>query len=149
MVNKLTSVGTPENQQQQHLPFLKEITRNRHRRTVQVRQGKQNATTSKTEGQGNRNSATALQLSMATFEASAGSPMDLDPTATAGQDTNQELKRGNLTKSSQHRRKEGARPGPKQKRKFRLTSEALEYFQPFSHVSHPVLPFSGACLLAC
>lgn len=44
------------------------------------------------------------------------------------------LKKGNLTKSSQHRRND-PRPGPKQKRKFRLTAESLEYLQPFSHVS--------------
>ena len=44
-----------------------------------------------------------------------------------------EIKIGNLSKSSQSR-KEGSQPGPVRVRRFRLTEEALEYFQQFSQV---------------
>jgi len=125
----MVTIGTPEHQQHhQHLPFLRDITSNWRRRTVR-----------KTEGQGDRNSGIELQSPMtATAEALAESSVGLNPDDEVQEEV--ELKRGNLTKSSQHRWKDGARPGPKQKRKFRLTSEALEYFQPFSHVSQLALP---------
>ena len=54
-----------------------------------------------------------------------------------------EIKVGNLWKSSQSR-KEGSQPGPVRVRRFRLTEEALEYFQQFSQVGaslKPRLPF--------
>lgn len=49
-----------------------------------------------------------------------------------GQD--QVLKIGTLIKTSQTRGKK-ANPGPSRQRKFRLTSESLDYLHTFSHVS--------------
>lgn len=46
------------------------------------------------------------------------------------------LKTGNLIKTSQSAgNKSKSAPGHSRQRKFRLTNEALEYFQNFSHVS--------------
>ena len=47
------------------------------------------------------------------------------------------IKSGQLSKTSRAR-SEGSKPGPTRVRRFRLTEEALEYFQQFSHVSPPV-----------
>ena len=44
------------------------------------------------------------------------------------------LKVGTLTKASQTR-KGNSNPGPFRQRKFRITSDAIEYKQLFSHVS--------------
>ena len=44
------------------------------------------------------------------------------------------IKSGHLWKTSCGRSK-GSKPGPTRTRRFRLTEEALEYFQQFSHVS--------------
>lgn len=54
-------------------------------------------------------------------------PLNAEPVITG-------IKVGNLSKSSQSRR-DDAVPGPSRLRRFRLTEEALEYFQQFSHVS--------------
>lgn len=54
-------------------------------------------------------------------------PLNAEPVITG-------IKVGNLSKSSQSRR-DAAVPGPSRLRRFRLTEEALEYFQQFSHVS--------------
>ena len=43
------------------------------------------------------------------------------------------IKSGQLSKTSRGR-SEGSKPGPTRLRRFRLTEEALEYFQQFSHV---------------
>ena len=57
-----------------------------------------------------------------------------------------EIKVGNLSKSSQLR-KEGSQPGPVRVRRFRLTEEALEYFQQFSQVRPGVVCVGGRCSL--
>ena len=53
------------------------------------------------------------------------------------------IKSGQLSKTSRAR-SEGSKPGPTRVRRFRLTEEALEYFQQFSHVSPPPC----ACLMS-
>lgn len=111
-------------QQHQQLPFLKEITFN-WRRKGSVRRGKRTGS-GKVESQSASAELRSPMTPLDTSESLGAS--DLEPLPL------EELKKGTLTKSSQHRRK-GAHPGPKQKRKFRLTSEALEYFQPFRRVS--------------
>ena len=48
-------------------------------------------------------------------------------------DLRDEIKSGQLQKTSRGR-KADSKPGPTRLRRFRLTEEALEYYQQFSHV---------------
>ena len=112
------------------LPFIREILNSRRRRSSSV-------------------SKPQVAKTMSTSEVSTEylpSPHDNEEGEEGGgeitgsrADLRECIKSGQLSKTSRGR-SEGSKPGPSRVRRFRLTEEALEYFQQFSHVSPPPPP---------
>ena len=122
-------VSPVQQQPYRQLPFLKEIN---WRRKGSQSNRKQDSTRSAGERGARKrsNAESPCSRNSAEFQSPMVS-MSIDDTLEGSNNLKplpeDEIKRGNLTKSTQHRRND-ARPGPKQKRKFKLTSEALEYY---------------------
>lgn len=128
----ITTSDSPGVRGTKGLPFIREILSSRRRRTSSA--SKQSSSKSVSdevsteyiasphdydegeEGGGGAGGSTRVEIT--------GSRVDLREC----------IKSGQLSKTSRGR-SEGSKPGPTRLRRFRLTEEALEYFQQFSHVS--------------
>ena len=110
------------------LPFIREILSSRRRRT--------SSASKHYSSQASRNEVSTEYIAAPQDEEGVGGGGGSSKIEITGSraDLRESIKSGNLSKTSRGR-SEGSKPGPTRIRRFRLTEEALEYFQQFSHVS--------------
>ena len=136
----ITTSDSPGVRGTKKLPFIREILSSRRRRT--------SSASKQSSSQPSKNVGSEVSTEY------LPSPHDYDEGEEGGggiggstraeitgsrADLRECIKSGQLSKTSRGR-SEGSKPGPTRVRRFRLTEEALEYFQQFSHVRPPPPP---------
>ena len=133
----ITPSDSPGVRGTKRLPFIREILSSRRRRT--------SSASKQSSSQPNRNVSNEVSTEYipSSHEYDEGEEGGVGGESTRVEvtgsraDLRECIKSGQLSKTSRGR-SEGSKPGPTRVRRFRLTEEALEYFQQFSHVSPPV-----------
>lgn len=136
--SSITLSDSPGVRGNKKLPFIREILSSRRRRTSS---DSKQSSSQPSRSDGNEVSTEYIPSPHDYDEGEevggAGSTRVSEITGSRA-DLRECIKSGQLLKTSRAR-SEGSKPGPTRLRRFRLTEEALEYLQQFSHVS-PLCP---------